>query len=1036
MSRCNGNAKKNPTIVGGKCVCECKKFFKGDTCNSCMEGYEGGDCGQCIVGWIEGTVPIYGSGCVDCNTQPGFEQGCGGRASSVTSDRKSCKCVGCKEGLTGTKCDECAQGWIEGIRGAPDCEKCDNKKACNGRAKSITTKNNKCVCSCNTGYEGAACDVCSAGYIGDGAGGECTKCTSSKHCSNHASSVTSTGARTECTCTCAGKWTGAKCDNCPAPYTGSGCNQCDANSINYPTCTKCAIDVCVGGSQTATSVKADSSRKNCICECKAPFQGSKCDKCAAGYFGTAPNCEKCSLTTLPCYSGKATGVVSTSSRDSCKCTCKSGYTGDKCDKCTSGYYGFPNCQKCTSKEHCFDHASRVVTNGDQTGCVCKTCRASWTESSNCKDCPSQYDPTPDCNRCKAGFVGYPNCKECTNVDSCNGFATKVETNSARSACVCTCKPQYEGSRCERCADGYVGDYPTCIKCDLGICNGRANSVMSSSDRKKCICDCRNQYEGDLCESCAAGYVGEAAVSCDKCTSATHCNNHAKNSNIPSSADRTKCMCECENHWLPADGCKTCDSKYTGPDCNGCAEPQTVLPSCTKCSVEEHCNGHATAVAYNSGSCSCTCRGKWYGDDCDQCPSGLFKALDCQECNAATQCSGNALRAEVVGDKCVCRGTWDCENYAHPFSDSACTCKSTNDKNKCPCGKVGCTYYGNCNNMWRGAKCDNCDRAVYTGDDCNGCTGGRWGYPWCFKCDDHWDRWGCNSERTEAAIPDSDARKCHCQCKAQFEGAPDCNECAYGYIHTNAYNESIACGQCKNDVDCGGNAMHVGSNHNRTECTCQCKPGYEDGPNGKCMHCVEGWYNDGPVAYPYCVACTNQDHCSNHAISVTDDGMRTGCKCTCLGQWTSSTNKWGVELQCSFCDAKKYNPTTCDECVPGRIAYPNCYECNVDTHCHGHAVAVKPDDAQLRCKCECRNQWGGAGGTCRFCESPYGGADCNECESPTADYNDMCGEKCTVKANCSNNAFVVHYDNSTSTYEHAPLLSHGLCILCHTLVPPP
>ena len=87
------------------------------------------------------------------------------------------------------------------------------------------------------------------------------------------------------------------------------------------------------------------------CSCKSTltgqrWQGEKCDKCVQGYWGT--ECEqRCSSG---CYN-----VCNKEGR----CSCKTGYwtgqgwtetkwTGEKCDKCESGYWGCDCEQRCSN----------------------------------------------------------------------------------------------------------------------------------------------------------------------------------------------------------------------------------------------------------------------------------------------------------------------------------------------------------------------------------------------------------------------------------------------------------------------------------------------------------------------------------------------------------------------------------------------------------------------------------------------------------------------------------------------------------------
>ena len=96
------------------------------------------------------------------------------------------------------------------------------------------------------------------------------------------------------------------------------------------------------------------------CNCKCDVVGAKCTKCELGHHGF-PKCYgrqsfqnvKCEhvpsnevhnflLETkalkLAACNCSATGSVSSMCDDTGKCTCKTGYSGNKCSECKSGYY--------------------------------------------------------------------------------------------------------------------------------------------------------------------------------------------------------------------------------------------------------------------------------------------------------------------------------------------------------------------------------------------------------------------------------------------------------------------------------------------------------------------------------------------------------------------------------------------------------------------------------------------------------------------------------------------------------------------------
>lgn len=74
-----------------------------------------------------------------------------------------------------------------------------------------------------------------------------------------------------------------------------------------------------------------------------------CNKCAEGYFGDPSHqtCQACPCPETRKNFAKGCHMIG----DEVSCICKQGYTGPRCDKCLSGYYGSPHlldgkCEPC------------------------------------------------------------------------------------------------------------------------------------------------------------------------------------------------------------------------------------------------------------------------------------------------------------------------------------------------------------------------------------------------------------------------------------------------------------------------------------------------------------------------------------------------------------------------------------------------------------------------------------------------------------------------------------------------------------------
>ena len=1045
---CNGKGVTVSWVSGDNCKCTCENKWTGDACETCPSPFAGAACNECLAGYIN--FP-------DC-TQCTSDAHCSSNAKAVTDDgaRKSCvcdcaagwdgvACETCPAPYEGTACDTCMTGRIN----FPTCTECTSAVHCNGHAASVTNDAAKavCVCTCTTGIEGAQCDTCAEGYIKPFPA--CTKCDTTTHCSAHADSVTDDGNRDSCTCSCRNQWTGDSCETCPAKFGGADCDECTSGSINYPTCTACTAAASCSGH--AKSVATDAKQTTCVCDCAgqftgdtcntcpSPFTGTACDKCMSGRI-TYPTCTQC--TNADHCNGKAQSVDDDGANAKCVCACKTGYDGDSCGVCASGYIGYPSCVKCTTADHCNGNADSVSSDASGAKCVCH-CSNDWSGDScdvcpfpfggaKCDGCVAKYERHEDkCNVCTVGYINYPDCDQCTSPLHCNDHANSVTSDATRTTCLCTCSGMYEGAKCNSCTAGHIS-YPTCTQCSVQThCSNHAVSVAEES-RTTCKCTCSNKWQGDQCQTCPTNYQGTSCNKCAKghvaypdctlCTADKDCSGHAVS--VTDDGKRKTCACSCRNQWV-GDNCETCPPQFGGSDCDECATG-VAYPVCTECNNATACNNHAASVAPNAAgdACECVCQSPWDGLACEICPSHLSgancdKCADgrigyptCTECTSKDHCNDHAKRVTDDGThttcKCACAATFEgttCDSCVEGYVGYP-SCRECDVLQDCS-GHAGAvtddarkTCTCQCRNKWEGAKCETCP-AMYGGSDCNACAAGRISYPTCTECTvaAH-----CTNHADSVAA-DQNACKCTCRnqwsgaacdtCAAQFDGA-DCDKCKVGHVNY------PTCTECTNPNHCSNHAASVTSDASMKTCTCTCRNEWKgltcDECDAKfendCAECAAGYIKP----FPACIKCDTRAHCSAHADSVTDDGSRDSCRCACRNQWTGAN--------CQTCPPQ-FGGSDCNECASGKIGYPACGGCTVDGSCSGHAVSVATDATQTKCVCTCRNQW--SGDRCDVCESHYSGADCDACASGHIGY-DTCAP-CTPVDHCSGHATSVTDDGS-------------------------
>ncbi|XP_069121470.1 uncharacterized protein [Argopecten irradians] len=132
---------------------------------------------------------------------------------------------------------------------------------------------------------------------------------------------------------------------------------------------------------------------NQFCRCRSGFGGLFCEHCSIGYYRNAVGlpCWKC-----PCDDDASTGSCHFKEEFLYCDRCKTGYAGNLCHKCSSGYF------RSGSSDRCRPCACR----GNSDKCNPYT--------GECIDC--RYNTTGfSCDKCKKDFMGDPNLfKNCTH----------------------------------------------------------------------------------------------------------------------------------------------------------------------------------------------------------------------------------------------------------------------------------------------------------------------------------------------------------------------------------------------------------------------------------------------------------------------------------------------------------------------------------------------------------------------------------------------------------------------------------------------
>jgi len=209
------------------------------------------------------------------------------------------------------------------------------------------------------------------------------------------------GAKAQC------EMNGGQCP-CKDNVIGRQCTECKVGYYDYPNCKPCNCGGLVCENDGTCICPTNTNEPDCL-ECKPEYHS----------WDVIQGCLECSCN--PDGVKNATEDMSCN-KETGQCNCQDNVTGQQCDKCAPGYYGFPNCQKCT----CDDRGSNSEGCDPQTGqCSCKN----NVEGLRCDRCKEgsfhlHEDNEDGCIECfcsgkstQCHFSNFP----ATTIDEMNGW---------------------------------------------------------------------------------------------------------------------------------------------------------------------------------------------------------------------------------------------------------------------------------------------------------------------------------------------------------------------------------------------------------------------------------------------------------------------------------------------------------------------------------------------------------------------------------------------------------------------------------------
>ncbi|KAF5275650.1 hypothetical protein FQA39_LY06762 [Lamprigera yunnana] len=200
---------------------------------------------------------------------------------------------------------------------------------------------------------------------------------------------------------------GVEMCECPQQYNSSSCQNPSIGFFRYYTPNSVngtiLIDTFVGQAQPCAcnnrSDVCDTETGFCL-NCENNTDGRYCEKCADGYYGNPMNAlEKCKPCPCPSSTQNFAKDCKPLKANQFLCKCKVGYTGPKCDRCSSGYYGRPkisggSCEPCNCNiegrisDECDSITGACFCKLGITGKHCSQCEKSRhvLQDYKCKSC--------------------------------------------------------------------------------------------------------------------------------------------------------------------------------------------------------------------------------------------------------------------------------------------------------------------------------------------------------------------------------------------------------------------------------------------------------------------------------------------------------------------------------------------------------------------------------------------------------------------------------------------------------------------------
>ncbi|XP_056377714.1 laminin subunit alpha-3 isoform X2 [Hyla sarda] len=520
-------------------------------------------------------------------------------------------------------------------------------------------------------------------------------------CHGHANvcNVRSFGNQNLYQCTCQHNTCGEICDRCCPGYNQKpwrpasidAANQCEPCNC-HGHASDCYYDSDVDNRQASLDIYGQYSGGGVCINCQHNTAGINCEKCAVGYYRPYGVPKEAPHGCIPCSCNleHSNGCEEESGR----CYCKPNFSGNSCERCAEGYYGYPVCLRIPFYPVPTTSWIPVKpTAGNIKGC---SCTGAGALSQNCDtltgQCPCRvgYRGTA-CDKCSPGYFHYPFCQGC----DCNpgGVLPGVCSPTGR----CLCKLRVEGARCDQCRPGYHS-FPSCKECDCDM-NGATDPSCGLNGE----CLCRPNFSGHTCNECAPNFYNYPICEACQCS---------PQGSYQSTCDPITGQCECRQG-------------VTGQRCDRCSTGLDNYPNCQD--VNGECDPAGT-LSSQAGFCHCL--SKVEGITCNHCKP-LFWNLDEDNPQGCIGCA-----CDVDG---TISGIGECHQ-----TEGDCHCKPNTCSTSCGTCEEGYFYLDGKN--YFGCKGCQCDVGGSVSHRCDESTGN------CI-CRSNIEGQNCNQPKENYYFPD-------------------------------------------------------------------------------------------------------------------------------------------------------------------------------------------------------------------------------------------------------------------------------------------